>query len=74
MKILVRNQRGYKLLNLYTAFLHSITVLTQFCLGNISNEFGATESREVSLKGMSTNFQSIKMLLTSLKYKKFTSI
>ena len=24
---------------------------TQFCLGSISNGFGATESREVSLKG-----------------------
>ena len=32
--------------------------LTQFCLGSISNGFGATESREVSLKGNVCNFSA----------------
>ena len=29
-----------------------IKMITHFCLGNISNGFGAIESREVSLKGI----------------------
>ena len=29
---------------------------TQFCLGSISNEFGATDSREVFLKGNTYGF------------------
>ena len=29
---------------------------TQFCLGSISNEFGRSESREVSLKGSVSDF------------------
>ena len=29
----------------------NVNFLTQFCLGSISNVFGATESREVSLNG-----------------------
>ena len=40
----------------------------QFFLGTISNGFGATDSREVSLKGNSMIFQSIVMLLTSLAH------
>ena len=34
----------------------SVNFLTQFCLGSISNAFGATESREVSLNGNVYNF------------------
>ena len=30
--------------------------MTQLCLGSISNEFSATESREVSLKGIVHDF------------------
>ena len=33
-----------------------LTFPTQFCLGNISNGFSATESREVSLNGNVYNF------------------
>ena len=33
-----------------------IKMLTHFCLGNISNGFGAIESREVSLKEICTVF------------------
>ena len=32
--------------------INLIKMLTHFCLGNISNGFGAIESREVSLKGI----------------------
>ena len=34
----------------------NVNVPTQFCLGSISNGFGATDTREVSLKGNVYNF------------------
>ena len=34
----------------FKAFDKNVHFPSQFCLGGISNEFGATESREVSLK------------------------
>ena len=34
----------------------SVNFLTQFCLGSISNRFGATESRQVSWRGNVRNF------------------
>ena len=34
----------------------NVNFVTQLCLGSISNEFSATESREVSLKGIVHDF------------------
>ena len=35
----------------FKAYNENVNFPTQFCLGSMSNRFGATESREVSLKG-----------------------
>ena len=46
----------------------NVNFSTQFYLGSISNGLGATESREVSLKGNVYDFQSDTMLFLSLTY------
>ena len=45
----------------------NVIFATQFCLGSISNGFGPTESRKVSLKG-NVYDQLIMMQLISLTY------
>ena len=37
-------------------FIKNVNFLTQFCLGNMSNEFGAIDSTEVFLKGIAYDF------------------
>ena len=45
-----------------------LTLPTQFCLGSISNEFCATESREVFWNGNGNDFQSIAIILINMTY------
>ena len=52
--------------------LGEVNFSTQFCLGSISNGFGATNAREVSLKGNTPIFELT--MLINLTYETFTNI
>ena len=51
----------------FKGYNENVDFPTQFCLGSISNEFSAFESREVSLKGHVYDFQPLTITLINLQ-------